>query len=644
MAITPPQLLTWHFGTCRVSTFLTTVMANPNARERRRTKPGADDAKSQPKDSKNQNDASGTRNAEETVQKTNSGSSLRSLLIYAIIFATLAFYLRDFFKVLLEPWIDFADSKLHGVTSSAPGEIVADIEKRNAIVDSFKHVRPSSMHGAPMAKRDAMGADEYHPISHQGTNLSDAGGIGYTVVDSLDTMMMMGLDNEVARARKWIDEKLSFEKDGSFSTFETTIRVLGGLLSAYHLSGGDKLYLEKAVDLADRMLPAFDTPSGLPLSSVNLAKRVGIPDRDNNGWVSTAEVSTLQLELRYLSELTDDDTYWRAAEKVMYLIRQSKINPHVVTIFMDPESGAFIPFDIRLGSRGDSYYEYLLKQYLQTNRTEEVYKSMYLEAMDAVNKHLVKRSKLTSITYTSELIPERRQGGDTYWRLVPKQDHLVCFLGGSLMLGATTAGALKENVSIPPHPSELSPDAKRDWRVGVELIRTCMLTHKTQTLPNDGVDSTMMGAPRDWYIKGAKPGHPPPLDARYILRPETVESLFIAYRLTGDNKYREYGWRIFQAIEKHCKVSTGGYAAVLNVDELPVTLEDKMETFLLSETLKYLYLLFSDADDIPLSSTFLTIYFHHVILTQKRLYSEYVFNTEAHPLPIFNPSIRTGFS
>lgn len=99
-----------------------------------------------------------------------------------------------------------------------------------------------------------------------------------------------------------------------------------------------------------------------------------------------------------------------------------------------------------------------------------------------------------------------------------------------------------------------------------------------------------------------RPDAPPPLDARYILRfvhllclhfqlfifvrskicrPETVESLFIAYRLTGDNIYRKWGWRIFQAIEKHCKVETGGYAAVLNVEELPVTLEDKMETFLL---------------------------------------------------------------
>ena len=92
--------------------------------------------------------------------------------------------------------------------------------------------------------------------------------------------------------------------------------MLGGLLSAYHLSGEDSLFLEKAVDLADRMLPAFDTLTGLPLSSVNLAERRGIPDRDNNGWVSTAEVSTLQLELRYLSVLSENDAYWRAAEKV----------------------------------------------------------------------------------------------------------------------------------------------------------------------------------------------------------------------------------------------------------------------------------------------------------------------------------------
>jgi endoplasmic reticulum Man9GlcNAc2 1,2-alpha-mannosidase len=97
---------------------------------------------------------------------------------------------------------------------------------------------------------------------------------------------------------------------------QTTIRVLGGLLSAYHLSGGDSLYLTRARDLADRMLPVFDTPSGLPLPMVNLQRRQGVWDQGNQRLVSTAEASTLQLEFRYLSELTDEDIYWKKAERV----------------------------------------------------------------------------------------------------------------------------------------------------------------------------------------------------------------------------------------------------------------------------------------------------------------------------------------
>jgi endoplasmic reticulum Man9GlcNAc2 1,2-alpha-mannosidase len=191
-------------------------------------------------------------------------------------------------------------------------------------------------------ERDAMGADEYHPISHKGTNLSEAGGIGYTVVDAIDTMILMGLDDEYLRARSWIEHKLDFDRNASFSTFEvrfpfeflrvaystmhgdlihcerlqTTIRVLGGLLSAYHHSGGDSLFLERAQDLADRMLPVFDTPSGLPYPAVNLQQRVGLWAEENTPIVSTAEASTLQLEFRYLSELTDDDIYWKKAERV----------------------------------------------------------------------------------------------------------------------------------------------------------------------------------------------------------------------------------------------------------------------------------------------------------------------------------------
>ncbi|KAI0673906.1 glycoside hydrolase [Trametes maxima] len=498
-----------------------------------------------------------------------------------------------------------------------------DIPKRDAVVEAFKHAWLSY-------ERDAMGDDEYHPISHKGTNLTEAGGIGYTVVDSIDTMLIMGLQDEYVRARDWIANKMSFERDAEFNTFETTIRVLGGLLSAYALTE-DPMFLEKSIDLADRIMPAFETPSGLPLSHINLAQRKGYATPDNKGLVSTAEVSTLQLEFRYLSYLTENDVYWDAAEKVMQTIKGSSLNTGLASIFMNPEDGRFVMSAIRLGSRGDSFYEYLLKQFIQTNHTEPVYQQMYDFAMNGVQQHLVKKSQLARLTYTSELIPERDPTGKISWRLVPKQDHLICFFGGSLMLGAVTTGAIETPVSIPPNAKQLTPQGIRDWKTGVELIETCMRTHETATglspeivhfrIPSDGLMGSSM--PNDWYIKGARPGAPAPYDARYILRPETVESLFIAYRLTGDERYRKYGWQIFESIEKHCKIETGGYASIINVDQVPVEYEDKMETFLMSETLKYLYLLFEDDTVLPLS--------------------KYVFNTEAHPLPIIQTTRRANF-
>jgi mannosyl-oligosaccharide alpha-1,2-mannosidase len=174
-----------------------------------------------------------------------------------------------------------------------------------------------------------------------------------------------------------------------------TIRVLGGLLSAYHLSSGDSLYLDRAIELADRMLPVFETPSGLPFSMVNLGLRKGVDEPDSPGIVSTAEAATLQLELRYLSFLTENDEYWDRAEKVFPFVvlgamllslltghenHQSREDTfgfssniswvsrypwkHMATSPMiyvvRAESGQFLMSTIRLGSRGDSYYEYLL--------------------------------------------------------------------------------------------------------------------------------------------------------------------------------------------------------------------------------------------------------------------------------------------
>ncbi|GAA5826010.1 hypothetical protein JCM5353_008995 [Sporobolomyces roseus] len=536
-------------------------------------------------------------------------------------------------------------------------EIELDEYKRDRILDAFKHSYAAY-------ERDAFGFDDFHPISHSGSNMSPSGPVGYFIIDSLDSLHLAGMMGEYKRARDWVVENVKFEQlDDKFHTFEITIRVLGGLLSAYHLDGEqDTEILEKAKDLADRLLPAFDTPSGLPLSFINLAKRQGIADKDNHGLISVAEAGTLQvnrslcslLEFKYLSELTGNPIYWRKVEKAMEVIRNAPSKDGLVPIFLRPDTGLFIPSDIRLGSRGDSFYEYLMKQYLQTNRTEKTYREMHDRSMGGVKEWLVKSSRRgekgdesEGVVYTAELQPRKNRMGQVEFVEVPKmcmsadptflvavqQDHLVCFLPGLLLLGSTTSSSQSTTISLPPLPDQdLTERELDDWVLGKELLKTCVDTYfqsrtglapeivnfYTPYSPAASIDKTHLS--RQWFINSRKLAAPnPPIDARNILRPETVESLFVAYRTTGDPIYREWGWKIFEAFEKHCRLKEGGFASILDVDQLPVEYEDRMETFWLSETLKYLLLLFSEKDLIPLD--------------------QYVFNTEAHPLPIFTPTV-----
>ncbi|KAG4217664.1 hypothetical protein PC116_g33856, partial [Phytophthora cactorum] len=149
-------------------------------------------------------------------------------------------------------------------------------------------------------------------------------------------MILMNLTSRVTHARQWISNSLSYDQDQDVSTFETTIRMLGGLLSAHYLSNefpelaplsdddpgapGEDLYLEKAKDLADRLMSAFDSPSGVPYASVNIGKYEGIPAHDEGGASSTAEATTLQLEFKYLAKLTGEKYFWDKAEKVMEVV------------------------------------------------------------------------------------------------------------------------------------------------------------------------------------------------------------------------------------------------------------------------------------------------------------------------------------
>lgn len=198
------------------------------------------------------------------------------------------------------------------------------------------------------------------------------GGLGWIIVDSLDTLILMNLTSRLSHARDWLSTSLNYEKDNEVNTFETTIRMLGGLLSAHYLSTtypdmapltddnvgapGEDLYLEKATDLADRLLGAFTSASGIPFASVNLKTLNGIPSHLDGGASSTAEAASLQLELKYLAHLTGEKNYWDKAEKAIEVIDGNGAQDGLVPIFINADSGKFRGQNIRLGSRGDSYY------------------------------------------------------------------------------------------------------------------------------------------------------------------------------------------------------------------------------------------------------------------------------------------------
>lgn len=95
----------------------------------------------------------------------------------------------------------------------------------------------------------------------------------------------------------------------------------------------------------------------------------------------------------------------------MEVIRNQPRKDGLVPIFLSPDSGSFIMSEIRLGSRGDSYYEYLMKQYLQTGRTEVVYKEMHDEAMAGIKQHLLRQSATRNLMITTELMPRRSREG-----------------------------------------------------------------------------------------------------------------------------------------------------------------------------------------------------------------------------------------
>ncbi|KAK6727351.1 hypothetical protein RB195_005194 [Necator americanus] len=435
-------------------------------------------------------------------------------------------------------------------------------------------------------RKYAWGANELRPVSKGGHSASvfGAGDIGATIVDAIDTLWIMGLKEEYEQARSWIQHSLDFSRAarGDLSVFETNIRFVGGLLSIYALTN-DKMYVEKAEAIAKLLLPAFDTPTGIPYALVNpttgLAK--------NYGWASggcsiLSEFGSLQLEFDYLSHVTGNKIFSEKVKKIRNFLTELEKPNGLYPLYLNPRTGKWGSLDHSIGALGDSFYEYLLKHWVITGKKDKLTKDEYDAAVFAMEKKMLYESQPNKLWYFANL-----RGS----RVEHKMEHLACFSGGMFALHS----ANEENDTVAAHYLDLAE----------KLAHTC---HESYARSAIGIGPEAFRFTKDIEAKAVSIN-----EKYYILRPEVVETWFYLWRITKQDKYREWAWNVVLALEKYAKVEAG-YSGIRDVYSVPVEHDDVQQSFLFAELFKYLYLIFADDNVLPLN--------------------KWVFNTEAHPLPI----------
>ena len=409
----------------------------------------------------------------------------------------------------------------------------------------------------------AFGMDEILPISRRGTN--NWGGFAVTMVDSMDTLWLLGMRDEFSRARDYVKNVLNYDKGvRAVSFFETTIRSVGGLLSAYDWSG-DTLFLDSALELGRRLIRAFDdSDTGTPFGQVNLqtGKSSNVPWAGNNAIL--AEFGTVQLEYRWLDAYinTPETAEMRRKVEHIYDVLYDMRTPNGLfpyymdmTIQQTSSTLAFANNHYTFGAMADSFYEYLLKTWIQGGKVENKYREMYDSAMQGMHDELLHFSVPSGLAYIAD------KNGEI---VDHKMDHLVCFMGGLLGLGAYT------------DPLGLDSErAQRDLKTGRALAYTC---YQMYARMNTGISPEYVQFVNGDDLRiGAGASH-------YLLRPEAIESFFILNYLTGDPIYREWGWEIFQSVEKYCRAGVG-YGTLKDVSNTNLSPDDKTETFWIAETL-----------------------------------------------------------
>mmetsp|Transcript_126638 Transcript_126638/g.236702 ORF Transcript_126638/g.236702 Transcript_126638/m.236702 type:complete len:523 (+) Transcript_126638:36-1604(+) len=453
-----------------------------------------------------------------------------------------------------------------------------------------EEVRDALRHLWSGYRKAGWGDDEVQPIS--GGKGGAWGGVGMLILDTLDTLWLAGLSKEFAEGEEWVSKLNLDPMDHPMrsSFFEITIRGLSGLLSAYALSGHHVL-LDKAKLLGDHLLQGFpqsDSRNVWPVAYIDVHNPtdVEVTPSFHPGYSILADVGSNVLEFAYLSQATGDRHYEVTADKIfnkLIDLSDSTGEPLAPTE-LDPYSVRFLGGPVSVGAMGDSYFEYLLKRYLQTGCKQKHLLSTWKSAMREMRVGLLKKSA-QGFTYIAS--PATRQGSGQPMSVSTGMDHLSCFVGGMLAMASQY---------VPSQEVE-------DWWLptGVEITRTC---YEMYLISPSGL------APETVHFSddGMRAGN-----TNFRLRPETLESLFYLHRITGNTTYRDWSWNIFQAINKNTKTEYG-FASVEDVMTTPVVLRDSEETFMGAETLKYALLTQLPPTALPLD--------------------QFVLNTEAHPFPV----------
>eukprot|EP00794_Sanderia_malayensis_P018991 gene18991-20902_t len=427
--------------------------------------------------------------------------------------------------------------------------------------------------------------DELKPLSCIGHDTW--GSYHLTLVDSLDNLLIMKNNTEFIRIVKLLEKEISFDKDINVSVFETNIRVIGGLLSAHLLlyrSGidletgwpceGSLLHLAKTA--AEKLLPAFNTSTSMPYGTVNLLH--GVPEGETT-ITCTASIGTFILEFATLSHLTGDKRFEKAAMNALESLYNHKSSKGLLGNHIDVATGQWTALDAGIGAGVDSYFEYLVKGGIMFSKTKLI--NMFKEMDLKIQKHLKYDdwyvwAHMDKAAITMPIF----QSLDAYW------PGLQSLLGN---IGAAS--------------------------------RTLYRYHKVWRQFGFIPEFYQIGSAETF---GGREGYP--------LRPELIESTMYLYQATKDPYYLEIGRDILESIERHTKTSCG-YATVRNVNTHE--LEDRMESFFLAETTKYLYLLFDEDNfihkhDEPKQNWSTLGVPSHCLFGKLG----YIFNTEAHPLDI----------